>query len=99
KNELLHNLHFVNQMCCTCILVDDEQNISRIHINGSLQFRVKNHVACHCFDVSIKCQANQLSFSVQYRRTEERRVGKESRSRWSPGHYRKRQTDMRLPQS
>lgn len=36
--KLFHNCHFVNDVFCTSIFVDDEQYVTNVNVDGSLQF-------------------------------------------------------------
>ena len=53
-----------------------------------LEWKTRPHLTLACFnDVNeVKCIQQLKNFAQTHKRSEERRVGKECRSRWSPYH-------------
>ena len=66
--NLFYNFHFVNKIFCAGKLIYNEQNITNIYGNTSLQIGVKGYVTTHCFLVAVKSQTYHLSFCIQGRR-------------------------------
>ena len=63
-------------------------NISSAHINGLLEFpeRAKIVALCDIYPEKAEAAKKKYNLTDAVVRSEERRVGKECRSRWSPYH-------------
>ena len=72
-------------------LIHQVEHIANIHADAASQALVEVDVRAEAVPVAIEGKTNQLALAVEHRatrvtRSEERRVGKECRSRWSPYH-------------
>src|SRR3712207_8718066 len=56
------------------------------HCNAICQLKQKSKLACICPTFRVKASQTENTMSRSPIRSEERRVGKECRSRWSPYH-------------
>src|SRR5690554_8148889 len=78
-NNILNNLNSQN------VLVISQDNYYKAHNDLSFAEREKIN-----FDHPRSIDFDLLTENIQDLRSEERRVGKECRSRWSPYHYKKK---------
>lgn len=65
--SLSDDCHFLDQMTCSRILVDDEQRIADIHDGCTLQLRVVGDVARQSFVIAVEARTDQFSPCIEDR--------------------------------
>src|SRR5690606_23723937 len=70
NNRILSpDCHLIDDMLSSRISVDQPKHITDIHVDGTLKVRIENHVASHRLDVTVERKSDELSFTIQHRRT------------------------------
>ena len=62
---LPYYIHFIEQVTGPSELVHDEQYISDVHADASLELRLEHHIAAHRFPVAVKSQPDQFPVFFQ----------------------------------
>ena len=68
-DSLEYNRHLVDQVLCIRDLVHDEQHVTSIQIDTSLQVFLEINITGHSLGVSVKCGSDQLTVTIDHRRT------------------------------
>ena len=61
------DVEFVNQVGGACVLVDDEEHVADVDVDGALEFWLEVHVAAHGFPVAVEGKAEEFALGVHDR--------------------------------
>ena len=58
------DVEFVDEVGGTGVLVDDEQHVADVNVDGALQFGFEVDVAAHGFPVAVKGQTDEFALTI-----------------------------------